>query len=126
MQAEDNGTEMSEMRSDMDTVQSDPTESMSEMQESDMVYTEEIQDPQKVKWRVRLLDYQQIGTPILYLEYFDNYGYALERYNELCEDKQFIKHHKDDVIAELETAHRGWAEIFWETVMSSVIYNDAE
>ena len=126
MQAEDNGTEMSEMRSDMDTVQSDPTESMSEMQESDMVYTQEIQDPQKAKWRVRLMDYQQIGTPVLYLEYFEYYEDASARYDDLCEDKLFIKHHDDDIIAELEMAHRGWAEIFWETVKSSVIYDESK
>lgn len=126
MQAEDNGTEMSEMRSSMDTVQSDPTESMSEMQESDMVYTQEIQDPQKVKWRVRLLDYQQIGTPVLYLEYFENYEDASARYDDLCDDKSFIKHHEDDIIAELEMAHRGWGEIFWETVKSSVIYDESK
>ena len=116
---------MSEMRNDMDSVQSETAEGMSEMQEYGMVYPQENQDPEKAKWRVRLIDYQQIGTPILYLEYFDYYEYALARYNDLCDDKEFIKHHKDDIIAELQMAHRGWAEIFWETVKSSVIYEES-
>lgn len=126
MQAEDNGTEMSEMRNDMDSVQSETAEGMSEVQEYDMVYTQEIQDPQKVKWRVRLMDYQQIGTPVLYLEYFENYADASARYDDLCNDKMFIKHHEDDVMAELQTAHRGWAEIFWETVKSSIVYDESK
>lgn len=126
MQTEDNGTEMSEMRSSVDTVQGDLAESVSEVQESDMVYTQEIQDPQKAKWRVRLMDYQQIGTPILYLEFFETYEDALARYDDLCDDKMFIKHHKDDIMAELQMAHRGWAEIFWEDVKASVIYDESK
>lgn len=110
----------------MDSVQSETSEGMSEMQEYDMVYSQEIQDPQKAKWRVRLMDYQQIGTPILYLEFFENYEDASARYDDLCDDKMFIKHHGNDIMVELQMAHRGWAEIFWEDVKSSVIYDESK
>lgn len=123
MSSEDNGIEVSQMREGVDTVQGDVAEGMSEVQVTYMVHPE---TSEEARYRVRLIDYQQIGKPILYLEYFADYLNAETRYEELCEDRAFIKHHKDDIMAEMQMAYRGWGELFWETIKSSVIYDDSE
>ena len=87
MSTEDNGTEMSEMRSSMDTVQSDVADVLSEVQESVVVVPSEAQ----AKYRVIMYPYECEETEWLYKEYFQDIYTARSMYDALCDDRDFVK-----------------------------------
>ena len=126
MPSEDRESDVSEMREEIDSVSGGTSEVLSDVSEYGLEYNAQEIPEEEVRYRVRLIDYQQIGKPVLYLEHFSRFEDADAKYGELCEDKSFIRHHKDDLIAEMQKAYRGYAEVFWETIQSSVIYDDSE
>ena len=123
MSSEDNGTEMSEMRGDVDTVQGDPAEGVPEVQESFVAYP---QEEETMRFRVRMYTFGSSPKDTLYLEYFYGYDDALKVYNEICDDWRFIEAYGKFAMVEVEEGHVGRGEIFWETVLKSMLYDESK
>ena len=71
MPQEGTGTDVSEVRSQMDAVQSDTSERMSEMQDEYLGYTEEDEIevmPEQANYRVMISDYGCVENDDLYTE----------------------------------------------------------
>lgn len=125
MPPENSESDLSEMQPQVDPVSGGTAEVLSEVSEYGLEYDAEEVSNEEARYRVRLNDNERIGTPLLYLEYFKTYEDAYAQYVALCDDGKFIKHHKDDLTAEIQKSYRGKGEVYWETVLLSVIYDDS-
>lgn len=126
MSPEDKGTDMSEMRNEMDSVQGTITETMSEMQDEFMGDTP-YEEVTEAKYRVTMKDFGAMDNEVLFVEYYDLYPLALRMFYKLSEDTEFIKHHdRAMVFVDMEKAHRGTSQIFWELIKREVVYDDGQ
>lgn len=126
MPDEDTGSDMSEMRTQVDTEQDAVAEGMSEMQDyivGDTAY-EEVTE---AKYRVTMKDFGAMDNEVLFVEYYDLYPSAVNMFYKLSNATEFIKHHdRAMVFVDMEKAHRGTSEIFWELIKREVVYDDGE
>lgn len=126
MPDKDTGSDVSEMRTQMDAEQDAVAEGMSEMQDyivGDTAY-EEVTE---AKYRVMMKDFGAMENEILFVEYYDTYLDALKSFNILSDDTEFIKHHdRPMVIVDLEKSYKGTSTIFWELIKRSTVYDDSE
>ena len=119
MSQENIGTEMFEMRKDLDTVQSDIPEDMSELQDADLVQNEEIERPEETRFRVILFD---SDDHTYQLDYFNDYSSAMDVVNSILNDDEFVTRMGKIFIVQLSEAHRGRGQIFWEVISQGTIY----
>ena len=123
MPSEDREPNVSEMPSHLDSLSGNSPEDLPAMSEPGLEYpTQEEIRPEQARYRVRLIDAEVISTPVLYIEYFSDYDSAYGCYSDLCDNEEYVKHHKTDLSAEIQIGYRGHGEIFWETVLKSSIY----
>lgn len=123
MSPNDTGTDMSEMRNEMDTIQGEVSEGMPKMQDTFMGESP-YEEVTEANYRVTMKDF---GTDeeILFVEYYATYKTALSTFYSLSDDTEFIKHHdRAMVVVDLEKSHRGTSTIFWELIKRNVVYDD--
>ena len=126
MPPEDKGTDMSEMRGEMDTIQSATAEIMPEMQDESVGDTS-YEEVTEAKYRVTMKDFGAMENEVLFVEYYDSYFVALKSFNTLSDDTEFIKHHdRAMVMVDLEKSYRGTSQIFWELIKRSTVYDDGQ
>ena len=136
MPQEDGRTDLSEMRSPMDTQQDGTAEDVSVLQdyamgdetdEKDSQYGEAEVNPEDAKYRVMMADIGCVQNETLYLDYFSDYTYANMIFDSICDDTEFVKYHdRNSVEVVLQKAYRGLGQIFWETIRKSVVYDTSK
>ena len=126
MPSEDTGTDMSEMRKELDTVQVGASEELSEMQDASVGYAEEDYS-EDIRYRVTMGDWGAMENETLYEEYFTDYPSAYATYKAICDDDDFLDHYdRSSVMVILWKAYRGYSQIFWEVIKRSIAYKDSE
>lgn len=126
MPENDTGTELSEMRAQVETEQGDIAEGMSEMQDYVMGEAQEQEvNPEDAKYRVIMADWGSSDNRELFIDYFSDYTYAQATFDALCDDTDFIKaHDKKSVAVMLQKSYRGLSQVFWETIRKSTVYDN--
>ena len=126
MPDKDTGSDVSEMRTQMDTEQDAVAEGMSEMQDyivGDTAY-EEVTE---AKYRVTMKNFGATENGVLFVEYYNTYPSALYRFYSLSDDTEFIKHHdRTMVLVDLEKSYKGTSTIFWELIKRNTVYDDGQ
>lgn len=127
MPDKDTGIDVPEMPPQVGPQQDDSAEGMPEVQDYTLGYTEssEITRPEEVNYRVTMKDFGCVENDTLFIEYYRDFYSALGRYDALCDDESFIKHHdKPSVFVDLERAVRGYGQVFWELIKRNIVYDD--
>lgn len=132
MPQKDTGTDMSEMRDEMDTIQGDTSKRMSEMQDEIMGYnpdedeTEESEvRPEQANYRVVMADFGCDENDSLFIEYYADFQSAVSTFNKITADTEFIKHYdRINVMVKMEKSYRGLSQVFWEMIKQSIVYDD--
>ena len=126
MPQEDTGTDLSEMRSQVDTEHRDTAEDVSEMQDT-FVGDSPYEEVQEARYRVTMKDFGCVENDTLFVEYYSSYQSALSTFYSLSDDTDFIRHHdKRTVFVDLEKSYKGISAIFWELIKRNTVYDDSE
>lgn len=119
MPEDDNETDVFEMRSPVDTEQSEDTEYLSEVQES--VLGRETYNLTKANYRVREYEFGDMSK-LINLEYYSDFDSALETYDSYCNDDAFINRYRKFCTVELSKRVVGYTTDNWEVVMQTLVY----
>ena len=129
MPSNDTGTDVSEMRTQVDSVQVLDAEDVSEMQKSFMEYDEEEPQvrelpPERARYRVKVEDYGCVQNDVLAVDYFDRFEDAVEMFEARMDDEEFIRHHdRPNAWVVMEKSYRGLSQVFWEVIRKVVIFD---
>ena len=126
MPSDNDGIDVSALRTPMDTQEGEDATDVSPMQEYAMEREETVLIPeQSGNYRIRTYEY---GNPdkLMSLEYFTDFYDAEEVFDLTCEDEEFAKAYGKFFTVEMSKAYRTEGGVHWEPILIQMCYPKKE